>query len=378
MKRLLVVQPYVPAYRVPLFRALRRELSYRNVELILVAGRSQGLLKQRDDDRSEIEADYIASSRSIVIGSKTLNWRNIAPIIRSIDPDVAVLEQAIKNIELYQLMTSSWISKRFQVGMWGQGRTFSTSQNRMERHAKDWVTMRSDWFFAYTQEGGDYVVQRGFDPDRVSVLNNTIDTEGLRTQIRSISVEELSHFCGRYGLTEGHTGLFIGGVDSSKGIEFLVDASRVIAAHDPRFRLVVVGSGSMSDWVKEQRDSGAPIICVGRLEGREKAIALKACDLMLIPEWVGLVAVDSLVAGRPIATTSHSSHSPEFAYLRDHENAFVFEHDVDSYANGVLAILSDRRRLERVSAQAERESHKYSIADMAERFACGVEDWLNS
>ena len=375
MKRLLVLQPYVPEYRVAFFRELRTSLSDRGFELTLAAGRAEGHLAERGDDKTDSAADVVLTSRRIRVGGKPLLMRDVRSVLREVQPDLVIAEQAIKNLDVYTLLARQAVKGTPRLGLWGQGRAYSTPQGKASTFLKQWVTRHSDWFFAYTEQGADYVARHGMSRNRVTVLNNTVDTEQLRRDLRDVPIETVDNFRRQHSLIPGRTALFLGGVDPSKGIEFLLDAVDKVAEELPGFRLIVAGMGSSAGLVRQRLTQGTPVAYVGRLEGADKAVALRAADVLMIPEWVGLVAVDSLVAGCPIVTTDHHSHSPEFEYLRNHHNAFVVDHELSSYASGVVRALTDTHLLSLVRERALRESHLYSLTKMSGSFAQGVHAW---
>jgi len=312
------------------------------------------------------------------VGGKPLLVRDVRSVLREVQPDLVIAEQAIKNLEVYALLARQEVKGTPRLGLWGQGRAFSTPQGRMGSLLKQWVTRRSDWFFAYTQEGADYVVRHGVSPERVTVLGNTIDTGQLRRELDNVSDAEVDGFRQRWSLVPGKIALFLGGVDAAKGIDFLLDAAEKVAKQVPGFRLVIAGSGLSSDDVRRRQQEGAPIVFVGRLEGIEKAVALRSADIMMIPEWVGLVAVDSLVSGCPIITTHHNSHSPEFSYLTNRWNSVIFTHEVDAYADGVIRTMKDSDLLADLAHQAVTDSRSYSLAGMVNSFSQGVDEWWTS
>ena len=61
------------------------------------------------------------------------------------------------------------------------------------------------------------------------------------------------------------------------------------------------------------------------------------------------MALDSLVAGTPIVTTNYPYHAPEFDYLADGMTAVVTPNDEHSYADGLVAFLTDRPRQQEMS-----------------------------
>ena len=376
VNRLLIVQPYIPAYRVPLFRSMRPLLAQSGIELVLAVGKPQGAMEARLDDRSYEEADAFLEQRTIRVRGKQVLIRSLQPVVERYSPDLVIVEQAIKNVEAYPLLARQAVGRGPRVAMWGQGRTFSTSQGAAGRGLKDWLTRRSDWFFAYTQEGAEYVAAHGYAGERITVLLNSTDTAALRSDLRAVTDEQLAQFRYRHNLLPGATALFLGGVDESKGINFLIEAARRVAQQIPGFRLLIGGEGASGGWVRERQAAGDPVIALGRIDGHERALALSSADLMMVPQWVGLVAVDALAAGVPIVTTRHESHSPEFSYLVHGVNAVVTEHDVDAFSASVGALFGNPVRLTDLAVRARNDSVPYSVQAMSARFAQGVKEWI--
>lgn len=374
MSRLLIVQPYIPTYRLPLFADLRTRLASEGVELRLATGSPRGASALRADANSE-EADTVLRESTWTVAGRTLNFRHLSEHLRALQPDFVIVEQAIKNAETYPLLARQAMGRGPRIAMWGQGRSYSTPQATMARRLKMTLTRCCDWFFAYTQEGADYVVAQGVDRSRITVLLNSTDTAALRADLQSVTDDQLARFQARHGLVTGFTGLFLGGVDESKGIGFLVAAARRVAQQIPGFRLLIGGEGARADFVRECQAAGEPLIALGRIDGQVRALALRSADLMLVPQWVGLVAVDSLAAGVPVVTTRHPSHSPEFGYLTDGVNSIVTAHELEAYASAIVSLLRDSDRRASMAERARIDSLQYSIEGMSSRFVEGVLKW---
>jgi len=374
-KRLLIIQPYVPAYRVPLFRNMKELLSGAGVDLAIAAPLAQGLDSSRNNDETAAFADFVLESREVKLGKKSFFKKDLKTVLATFDPDMVIVEQAIKNLEAWSLALNPKFWNKPKVAMWGQGRSYSSAQSNVEAAAKQWLTKRMDWFFSYTEGGAKHVIDRGFQQDRVTVLNNSTDTLSLEKAMSRISDDTLETYLQNHGLTPGAVGLFLGGVDERKGITFLLKAVQKIVETCPEFKLLVAGDGSMAVEVRALQEKGGPLVWLGRVEDHEKAIALRAADLLLIPEWVGLVAVDSLAARVPIVTTEHSSHSPETEYLTQGENALFVEHNVQVFADSVTRLLGDPGELERLSSNCGVAESELSIESMANRFVSGIKAW---
>lgn len=319
----------------------------------------------------EAEWSHPVPSRWWTVGKRELVIRQLGDLGLG-SSDLVIVEQAIKNLETYPLL----LRRRRDgpsVAMWGHGRSYSVRQPAALASAKQWLTRRTDWFFSYTEAGAEHVVEHGFPRERVTVLNNTIDTAGLASDLSGVG--DLTDFQRRHRLTPGRTALFLGGVDRAKGIDFLLKGAMMTADKLPGFTLLVAGAGDQAGMVMDLERAGGPVRYLGRLDGHDKAVALAACDLMAIPEWIGLVAVDSLVAGRPIVTTDHHSHSPEHEYLSHGLTAVFTEHDSVSYAHGIVALLDDRPRLLRLQAACRAASDAYSLERTVLAFMSGIRGW---
>jgi len=179
-------------------------------------------------------------------------------------------------------------------------------------------------------------------------------------------------------LVPGQTGVFLGGIDERKGIALLLDVAKKVAQEIPAFKLLVGGDGELAGFVKDRQRSGEPIEYLGRLDGHEKALALSASDLALIPEWVGLVAVDALTAGVPIVTTHHHSHAPEIEYLVQGETVTFAAHSAWDMAREVTQLLRDSRRLERMQHNCLGASESFSIENMVGNFVNGINLWRST
>ncbi len=371
MRKLLVIIPASTAYRAPFFDLVSPELADHGIQLKVAHGGTTKSFSQRGD-----VADRPWSVR---VPARTWDARNQPWALRQwreaeSKPDLVIVQQTIKSLETYPLIAGQHLHGP-RVAMWGHGRSYSTPQGRGASLLRQWLTRRCEWFFAYTESGADFVAEHGFARSRISVLRNTIDTHSLQCELESVTEAEVSEFRARNDLVAGRTALFLGGVDDNKGISFLLASAAVAAKRLPGFKLLIAGDGALSPQCRTAQTAGAPIRVLGRVEGHAKALALSASDVLAIPECIGLVAVDSLVAGVPIVTTNHPGHGPEAAYLKDGETAIFGDHEVSACAEAVADLLVDVDRRSVMAQACIRESDKYSLENMAQVFIDGVLAW---
>ena len=286
-----------------------------------------------------------------------------------------IVEQALRNLETYQLLART-VFKDLKIWVWGHGKTYTESRGPFHEGLKSWMTQKASWFFAYTQDGADLVIDSGFSSQRVTALWNSNDTDQLRTDMENVDHEDLAEFREKWGLTDGLTALFLGGVDRRKRVDFLVEAAIAVERRLPGFVLLFGGTGAQASYIAEHEARGAPVRALGKVNGLNKAVALRAASILMVPAWVGLVAADSLAAGVPIVTMHSVRHAPEFGYLEANRNALITEPSDRDYVESVIALLSDPLRLKRLSQQARLDGANLSINGMAERFVEGITNWI--
>ncbi|MER6059620.1 glycosyltransferase family 4 protein [Streptomyces sp. NPDC001792] len=370
-RRVLIVPPYLPAYRVKFFERLTARMEDRGVAVTVAHGTPTGSLAQRRDAGS-LSGALALPQRAFHVGGRTLLWRNLGAMARRYD--AVVIEQALRNLEAYPLLARARLHGGPSVCLWGHGGTYTHRQRAVERAAKDAFTRRADWFFAYTEGGARYAVRAGVPADRVTVVRNSGDTTALQAALAQITPQRLQDFRLRHGLTEGRSAFFIGGLDAPKRIPFLLAAAELTALRLPGFRLVVAGDGAYRRLVEEEAARpGTPVVYLGAIQdvGR-KALLGAACDVLLMPGAVGLVAVDALALSTPVVTTPDAAHGPEFEYLEDGRNACVVPGDESAFAEATAALLNERARLEALRRACREDAVHYSAEAMSARFEEGL------
>ena len=371
LRPLVIVQSFVPHYRVRFFEELKSFLAQRGVDLHVAAATPPPSIASRRDAALLPWIDMI-TCRWFRLFGRDVAYRKVSRLIRNLNCHHVIVEQAIRNLETMFLLLPG---KRVEVAMWGHGGTYSFNQGAPSTRIKEFITRRSSWFFSYTPAGMKFVSSLGFPQSRTTVVWNSNDSSQLRTDISSLTLDEQQAFIEHHKLTRGKIGLFMGGVDSRKGIEFLHAAARLVHESVPDFKLLIAGTGDLIPWLSENTRDHGEITLLGRVDGRDKALALSVSSMLLIPEWIGLVAVDSLASGVPIVTTAHFSHAPEFEYLSNDTMA-VSKHAIEDYAALVVDLITDDARLQGLRGNCYQQADTYSAERMAECFGQGVLSWM--
>jgi glycosyltransferase involved in cell wall biosynthesis len=372
-RRVTVIHPWLPQYRVEFFEAAIAHLADRDVELTVAHGAPPPDVRDRGD---AVTAPWAVAlrTRGLRVGGRAVLLHSAAGVVAG--RDLVVTEQAIRNVETYG-MTLNARRRDLRVALWGHGRTSTKRQTDVEGRLKDGLTRRGHWFFAYTEGGAAHAREHGFPPERITVVQNSVDTANLRAMrdradTDPVDADRVRALARSLGLSRGRTVLALGALDPSKRLDVLLDTGRRVARELPGFRLVLGGGGPLEPWVREQA-AREPWLCpVGPVFGQAKADLGAAADLMLVTGRVGLIAVDSFALRLPIVTPDWPLHAPEFEYLRDGVNAAVTADSADALAARVVGLLHDRAALESLQAGCVASAGIYTLEAMVSRFSDGV------
>ncbi|MEZ0092395.1 glycosyltransferase family 4 protein [Streptacidiphilus sp. EB129] len=366
-RRALVVQPYVPHYRVPFFERLATELRSHEVDLTVAHGEPSAALAARDD-AAALDGAHLLRQTSFRMGRRTLFWRHLSELASR--ADAVVLEQALHNLDAYPLLINPRSAPA--VALWGHGRTYNKASGVLTRTLNRRLTHRADWFFAYTQGGADHLAAGGFPSERITVVRNSTDTAPLREALAAVTPEQVERFASDHGVVPERTALFLGSLDESKRIPYLLEAVQHTARLLPGFTLLVAGDGPQRPLVESAAARHKELVYLGPVFGRERALLGAVAQLMLMPGLVGLCAVDSFALATPMVTTHWPYHGPEFEYLEHGRNSLIVAGGPERYAEEVVHALSRPDLLARLRDGCAVDADRCTVREMSRRFAGGV------
>jgi hypothetical protein len=172
----------------------------------------------------------------------------------------------------------------------------------------------------------------------------------------------------------GHqdTAIYIGSTDSSKKIDFLLDACQLVHNETPSFKLRFFTSSPMSDQLS-RRIARMPFVenC-GKADNESFGDIASTGHFILCPGRVGLIAVDSMHLVLPIITTSWKYHAPEMEYLEVGKDILVSQESVLEYSRLILNIVSGKIQLNSFRKSLVDKSYIYTIENMVSNFHNGV------
>jgi L-malate glycosyltransferase len=368
MKRVLILYHYMPQWRRDFFDRLRGVLAGRDIALDLIYGR----LKNRNaskGDEVQVPWGVFRENRVIRIAGQELYWQ---PALRdALQYDLVIVNQWNRLLINYVLMVLRHCS-RARLALWGHGRNLQTSSTTLGNRMKMLHIRQCDWWFAYTEGVKRIVAAEGFDPDRITVVQNAIDTRFLAEAYANVSVEEVAALKATLGIVGGPVAIFSGGMYLEKRIAFLVSACRGIKAVLPGFHMIFIGAGPDAGLVREFAASAPWVHYVGTKFGRERVPYFKLARAHLMPGLVGLALLDSFAMLTPMVTCQYPFHSPEIEYLNSGYNGLMTADTLEAFVSTTVKLLTDDEMHAHLVQGCSVDRETYTLDAAVNRFAEGV------
>lgn len=368
LRRLLVVQPYIPSYRVPLFNLLGERLSEVGVALTVAAGRPGASQAARGDAASRLNVDVVeTTARAIDLRGPQVRWQGTPRLSRRFDGVIYEASAALLDVAAAAMT-------RRNFGLWGHIDSFVNDAHRLDSYLEGLLLRRAAAVFAYTPRGATAALRLGCQASAVYTLNNTVDTSGLISAVESVNPQAAAARLG-IELHPENTFCFIGGIDDSKRPDFMIDVLDRLWSTRPQFRLLVAGSGDRQDAFATAVERGQ-VLMLGRVDDFGKADLSAVASAVMMPGRVGLVAVESFVLGLPIVTTDWRYHAPEFEYLTPGRDAVVTPDSAEAYASKIESLLDDAGELSALRTAARAKSGQPALEDLVTTYVAGVQHLL--
>jgi glycosyltransferase involved in cell wall biosynthesis len=376
MKKVVIVQRIVPHYRIPFFDALSEKLSVKGIELKVVYGQELSGTVPKSVDIKNAWAIRV-KNKYFRFKDKEVVWQPVYQFVK--DVDLVVVEQANRLVVNYLLLL---LRKPFnlKVAFWGHGKNFQNqNETGLRERFKRFVSVNVDWWFGYTAKSVHLVEMLGYDPKKITDVQNSIDTTELRIAKEKLNEQEFEHIKLELGIgnDNDNIAIYCGGMYAEKKIHFLIDACKKIKIKIPEFHIIFIGEGPDSLLVKEFADKNDYVHYLGALTGNDRVPYFCISKLLLMPGLVGLAVLDSFVLGTPMVTTDIPIHSPEFAYLLNGTNGAVTQHQPSQYAKVVSHLLTNSADYVKLLEGCKAASTQYTIENMAENYANGILSALN-
>jgi glycosyltransferase involved in cell wall biosynthesis len=372
-RRLIISQPVVPHYRVPLFQKISERSGY--LTAVLASSTFPG-----SPPSAQRLPEWADTSHHCVSILGQAYWQmglELPP--QCTRGDVLVVNGNPRLISNTKLLRTA---RRRGMGTvwWGHWRSPTSVAWRM------WVRRRlmrgMDALLLYA----DYEAQEAravFDPSMaVFSANNTIDTAEIDQAIFQWPEQRLAAFRRNQTVSERMV-LFCGRLRRSPptDLDMTLHALRRLADRGDDLQLVVIGSGEdQARLMSIANDEGVAerVRWLGALyDEQDLAPWFLSARCLVYPGSIGLTLMHALAYGLPVVThSSRQLHNPEIYALREGFNGLTFTRgDVADMAEKLFITCADHELRATMSANASRQIREsYSIDAMVGRYIEAVDE----
>jgi glycosyltransferase involved in cell wall biosynthesis len=370
VKKALIIQGQMKQYRIPFFKKLNDSLLRDGICLKVAYGKAPD---DRDDQALLPEGLGLRVKGHRIFTERLLYYPLLWEVAMA---DLVIAEQANRHLLNYLLIVLSTLGWR-RIAFWGLGENRENSRSELSEWIRRQVAGKVDWWFAYTKGTKCYLTSNGVPEERITIVQNAIDTRELSELVNHITSDELSHAQRQFAIEEhSPVGLFVGALVRDKGIDFLLESARFIKAQLPDFHLFIIGAGPEKEKAEFASRSLPWVHFVGPKFGREKVIFFKMAHALLLPGRVGLAILDAFAAGLPLITVNLPYHGPEIEYLENDWNGLIAERDTAAYAARAVSLFSNASLRNKLRIGALESGKIYSIDAMVDNFRAGIRGCL--
>jgi glycosyltransferase involved in cell wall biosynthesis len=356
-------------YRERFFELLKIRLEAEGIELRLLYGRNY---------RAHNIAGCIPWAIPLPLRAfGSLTWLSVFKASK--DSDLLVIPQVLKHLWIYPLLLRHRFGMQ-KIALWGHGKLFTArSADTLAARIKKTISRCCDWWFAYTEISAAIVRNEiGFEPQKITVVNNAVDTSALAKARAKLSEEDLLKLRNSLGIRSQNVGIFVGGMyhfrDHTKRLPFLIDACLEIRKRLPDFEMIFIGGGP-DQRIVEQAASRYPWIHYpGIRKGIDAVPYWALARVCLNPGLVGLGILDCMALGVPLITSNMPYHSPEISYLENGVNGLMVDdhEDPSKYAAHVISLICDSNRFELLIQGGRKTASLITNEAMVERVTDGI------
>ena len=373
MKKLIIITHVLAQYRSDFFNSLKEELLKNDIELEVIYGKDSYINALKKDE-VEIEWAKYIPNKFFKIGKTELIWQ---PCLKDIKgKDLVIVDNANRFLINYYLIFARKYSK-YKFAFWGHGRNLQDKVNSWPNKFKYLFLNKCDWWFAYTSLSKKILLSKKYPLNRITVVQNAIDTFSIRKFYAEINESEILDIQKELGINDSLTAIYCGAMYPEKNFDFILETCYRVKLEIPNFHMIFMGSGIEANKVIEASKSIDWIHYVGSKFGNDRVKYFKASQIQIMPYYVGLGIVDSFTLETPIITTSNPFHGPEIDYLENGINGIMTNDNIDDYYTKIVETLRTGSYLNLIEG-CKLSAQKITLEAMVDNFKEGILSCLNT
>ncbi|ENA4998353.1 glycosyltransferase family 4 protein [Escherichia albertii] len=353
MKKILIVQPSIPKYRVPFFNYLSKKYN-----VVIYSNKTDflGVVSQKYCGNVVWGNGFLSFKNKIL-------WHKGLPIFSMLNKNTIVVVNGNPRVLNYMLLLLLCKMKGIKTIWWGHG--WSAGSCGILSSIRIKMMEIANCILVYT----DYEKTK-INKKKCFALNNGLNSSEI---VNAINDSDFRHdFCAQTRM------VFVGRLTKKSNLEFLINAMKYLPEN---IKLSVIGDGVLKETFINLADElkvSDRIVWHGAIYD-EKLIAsvMLKSDVFVYPGSVGLSLIHAYNYGLPsIIHNNREMHMPEYAAFIEGYNGLGYdEMDTDSFCRAVLSYsrLSNNEKRKLRDNAFNTVKTDYNIESMVLRF----EDAIN-
>lgn len=360
----------VKRFRVRFYELLASSLAANDIALRVVYSDPNSNEWSKGDSVDLTEAIGRKVSAISLFGNRLLLQR--PPMRLLAKADLIIIVQANGYLLNYPLLIAGLLNAK-RVAFWGHAFNHQGNAKSISERFKRWLATKVGWWFTYTQLTARYLKALDYPVEKITILENAVDTTGFAEQVSAIPEADVIDLRMKHEIPrDAHVGIYCGSLYPEKQIDFMIALGDRLSISDKKIVLLVIGDGPNRDQIVGAASTRNWLIYLGSRFGAERAQYFAAADFFLHPGAVGLGILDSFAAGLPFVTSNFAGHGPEIAYLDDGENGLMLPLQIDQFQAGLIRLLNSPSELARLRLNAKASGARYTIENMVENATAGI------
>ena len=248
-KKVAIIYRSIPHYRRDFYYLLRDSLQLQNITLVLIYGQP-GKNESQKKDTLDIDWARKIENKIMYIGKREIFWQ---PVLRHLEGvELIIVEQASKLLVNYLLLLHNALGIH-KLAFWGHGKNFQqSSASRVGEWVKRILSKRVHWWFAYNEFSAQIVESMGFPKDRITCVQNAIDTKALREELRSLKPDDIQIARKQLRIKTNNIAIYSGGLYPEKRISFLLESLHYLRRRITDFEMIIIGDGVDAHLITEE------------------------------------------------------------------------------------------------------------------------------
>lgn len=369
-RRVVMVLANIKQYREIFYTQLAENLLEYQIELI-VAHSEPSREDAMKGDNILLPAPLGHLCPRVYLGANgpLLQW---LPLHYIFGADLLIVVQATSYLLNYPLLALAKLGL-IKLAFWGHGWNHQGNADSLAERIKRRLAAAPHWWFAYNQPIANYLERLGMDRQRITVVENAIDTKRLRIDVQQCADAHIATMRQRLGITvENKLAIYCGALYREKRLDFLLQMATAAQRLLPSFKLLILGNGPSAHIVSEFAAQHDYIVYPGAMFAADKACCFRLAEVLVNPGAVGLGVLDGFAAGLPLVTSADAQHGPEFAYLLHDINGLVIKGDSQDFAKAVVQLMANPVECRRLAQGALAAGEHYTLENMLQNVQRGI------